>query len=70
MNFDRYPQRGGSNATLENAIMTPALMGLTLAGWSEVSPKFKPSVAHHVARFLAALALAVYLAASVAPVGG
>lgn len=44
--------------------MTPALMGLTLAGLGELSAPFGSSFTHINARFLAALAVAAYLAAA------
>lgn len=43
--------------------MTPAIMGLSLAGVSEVSTLFRPSVAHYIARFVGAAAIAAYFAA-------
>lgn len=44
--------------------MTPAIIGLTLAGWSEVSTPFKPSVSHIMARFVGAAAVVVYFTAA------
>ena len=42
--------------------MTPAIMGLTLAGMSEVSMRFRPSVAQHIVRFAAFLVVVAYIA--------
>lgn len=49
--------------------MTPAIMGLTLAGMSEISTRFRPSVAHHIGRFAVLLVGIAFVAASVAGSG-
>ena len=50
--------------------MTPAIVGLTLAGMSEVSLRTRPSVGHHIARFAALLAVVAYVALSLIGTGG
>ncbi len=45
--------------------MTPAIMGVTLAGMSQVSLRLRPSVAHHIARFLGMIVLVAWLATHV-----
>lgn len=40
--------------------MTPAITGLTYVVLTEFAIQNRPSVAHHVARFLAAVAMATY----------
>ncbi|MBP6011509.1 MAG: hypothetical protein KBA31_04705 [Alphaproteobacteria bacterium] len=50
--------------------MTPAIMGLTLAGMSQVSLRLRPSVAHHIARFLGVIVLVAWLATNGIGSGG
>jgi hypothetical protein len=50
--------------------MIPAIIGLTLAGMSEVSLRFRPSVAHHMARFLGMVVVVAWLAANAIGSGG
>lgn len=43
--------------------MTPAIFGLTYIGFTQIPISRTPSFAHHVARFVTAVAMVTFLAA-------